>query len=135
MSRMGERMSTYRDKTPRERFVIKMYLCIALPFMLAAMIGSAVAYATIFSLGSDTPLSVLHLIGLTLTMVVAIIVGLAIGGWAWAVVGRLVLGTHRSDIERMFAGGPQIPVVSRYNDWCLNAVFGPRGSQDRKTDR
>lgn len=26
-------MSAYKDKTPRERFVVKIYLCIALLFM------------------------------------------------------------------------------------------------------
>ena len=26
-------MSVYKGKTPRERFVVKIYLCIALPFM------------------------------------------------------------------------------------------------------
>lgn len=118
--------------TRRERFVVKIYLCVALPFMLAAMIGSAVAYAAIFSLGPDTPLSWLHLIGLTLTMVGAIVVGLAIGGWAWAVPGKLFLGISRSEIERLFAGGPQIRMVSRYNDWCLNLVFGPPGSREQK---
>jgi len=128
-------MSTYKDKTPREHFVVKMYLFIAIPFMLAAMIGSAVTYASIFSLGPDKPLSVFHLIGLTLTMIVAIIVGLAVGGWAWAVLGKLVFGIQRSDIERMLASGPQFPIVSRYNDWCLNAVFGPRESRDQKIGR
>ena len=25
--------------------------------------------------------------------------------------------------------GPQINIVSRYNDWCLNLIFGPRKDQ------
>lgn len=120
-------MTTYRDKAARERFVVKTYLCIALPFMLAAMIGSAAGYAAVFSLGPESPLSWLQLIGLTLTMVAAIVVGLAIGVWVWAMLGKLFLGISRSEIERLFAGGPQIPMVSRYNDWCLNLVFGPPG--------
>jgi len=125
-------MSDYKDKTPRERFVVKIYLCIALPFILAAMIGSCVAYAAVFSLESDTPLSWLHLMGLTLTMVVAIVVGFAIGGWVWAVLGKLFFGIRRSDIERLFANGPQMRMVSRYNDWCLNLIFGPREKEDIK---
>jgi hypothetical protein len=125
-------MSNYKNKTPRERFVVKIYLCVALPFMLAAMIGSAVAYAAVFSLGPDTPLSWLHLFGLTSTMVVAIVVGLAIGGWVWVVMGKLFFGIRRSDIERLFANGPQIRMVSRYNDWCFNLVFGRLESREQK---
>jgi len=125
-------MRDYKDKSPRERFVVKIYLCIALPFMIAAMIGAAVAYAAIFSLGPDTPLSWIHLFGLTLTMVVAIVVGLAIGGWVWAILGKLFFGIRRADIERLFANGPQIQIVSKYNDWCLNLIFGPQENRENK---
>ena len=125
-------MSAYKDKTPRERFVVTMYLCIALPFMLAAMIGSGVAYAAVFSLKSDTPLSWLHLMGLMLTMVVAIVIGFAIGGWAWAILGKLFFGIRRSDIEQLFSNGPQLRTVSRYNNWCLDLIFGPREDEGRQ---
>jgi hypothetical protein len=124
-------MSAYKNISPRLRFVVKLYLFIALPFMMAALIGSAVAYATIFSLKSDTPLSFLHLLGILSVMLVAIVVGLAIGGWTWALLGKLFFGLGRSDVEDLFATGPQIGIVSKYNEWCLNLVFGRRQKQEQ----
>jgi hypothetical protein len=123
-------MSTYKDKSPRERYVVTIYLCITLPFAIAAMVGAAVGYAAVFSLKSDTPLSWLHLLGLTAVMVIALVIGFVIGGWAWAILGKLFFGIRRSAIEQLFSNGPQIRMVSRYNDWCLNLIFGPREKED-----
>jgi Na+-driven multidrug efflux pump len=122
-------MNTWKSKTPRERRIIITYLVISLPFMLAGMVVSAVGYARIFSIGQDDPLSMLHAVGLLLTMIVALVVGLAVGGWVWVLFARFILGFSRADIEGMAASGPQINVASRYNSWCLDTIFGPRKNQ------
>jgi hypothetical protein len=71
-----------------------------------------------------------HLLGLTLVEVLALLVGLMIGGWVWAVAGKLFFGLTRSDIEGLFRIGPQIEIVTRYNNWCLDIVFGPGEDRD-----
>jgi hypothetical protein len=111
--------------------MIITYLVISLPFMLAGMVASGVAYARIFSLGENDPLSMLHAVGLLLTTLVALVVGLAVGGWVWVLFARFVLGFSRSDIEGMTASGPQIDIASRYNSWCLDTIFGPRKNRDK----
>ena len=110
--------------------IIITYLVISLPFMLAGMVAAAVGYARIFSIGQDDPLSMLHAVGLLLTMIVALVVGLAVGGWVWVLFARFILGFSRSDIEGMVASGPQIDVASRYNSWCLDLIFGPRKNRN-----
>jgi uncharacterized membrane protein len=124
-------MSTWKNKTPRMKRMIITYLVISLPFMLAGMVASGVAYARIFSLGENDPLSMLHAVGLLLTTLVALVVGLAVGGWVWVLFARFVLGFSRSDIEGMTASGPQIDIASRYNSWCLDTIFGPRKNRDK----
>lgn len=119
-------MNTWKNKTPRQRRIIVTYLVVSLPFMLAGMVASAVGYSKIFSIGQDDPLSMLHLAGLTLTMIVALVVGLAVGGWVWVLFAKFIFGFSRSDIEDMVASGPQIDIASRYNSWCLDTIFGPR---------
>jgi hypothetical protein len=94
--------------------------------MLAGMVASAVGYSRIFSIGQDDPLSMLHFVGLTPTMIVALVVGLAVGGWVWVLFAKFILSFSRSDIEDMVASGPQIQIASRYNSWCLATIFKPR---------
>jgi hypothetical protein len=123
-------MSTWKNKTQRERRIIISYLVVTLPFMLTGMAASAVGYSRIFSIGQDDPLSMLHLAGLTLTMIVALFVGLAVGGWVWILSAKFMLGFSRSDIEGMVASGPRIHIASRYNSWCLDTIFRPRKNRD-----
>lgn len=123
-------MSTWKNKTPRERIIIITYLVVSLPFMLAGVVASGVGYAKIFSIGQDDPLSMLHAVGLLLTTLVALVVGLAVGGWVWVLFAKFILGFSRSDIEGMVASGPQIDIASRYNSWCLDTIFGPRKNRD-----
>ncbi len=124
-------MSTWKNKTPRERRIIITYLVVSLPFMLAAMGASAVGYVRIFSIGQNDPLLMPHVVGFPLVTIVALIPGLAVGGWVWLLFARFIFGFSRSDIEGMVGSGPQISFASRYNSWCLDTVFGPRKHRDQ----
>jgi hypothetical protein len=117
-------MNTWKNMTPHARRIILTYLLIGIPCMLAAMLGFAVGYGRLFSLRPDDPLSWLHLVGFTLAMVVAILVGLAIGGWIWLPLARFLCRFSRFDIEELLAHDRKLPLVSRYNNWCLDVVFG-----------
>ena len=101
--------------------------------MCGAMLLFAIGYGRVFSIGPDDPLSMLHLVGFTLMQVVAIIVGLSVGGWVWAAMGKFFFGLSRSDIEGLLKTGPQIGIASRYNSWCLDALFG--SGEDIKQDK
>jgi hypothetical protein len=117
-------MNPPRKLTPRERRVLTSFLFIAIPIMLLAMLGAAVSYGRISGIGPDDPISMAQLVVFTLFQIVAILVGLAVGGWVWVLAGRLLFRLSRSDVEGLLATGPQIRIASRYNQWCLDRVFG-----------
>ncbi|OQA26899.1 MAG: hypothetical protein BWY59_01230 [Verrucomicrobia bacterium ADurb.Bin345] len=117
-------MSTWKEKTPRVKRMAISYLVISIPLMVAAMLGAALAYGRISGIGPDDPLSFPHLLGFMTVILIACVLGLAAGGGLWLPFARFVFGFSRSDIEEELARQPRGPVVSRYNAWCLDVVFG-----------
>ena len=118
------------DEDPGTRRARCLWLAIAIPFMLAAMGAAALGYGLLFSLGPDDPISVLQLALFMLFQIPAIVLGLAAGGWAWALAGTRLFGLRRSDFEEVLGKGPQIAAATRYNTWCLDLLFGPRREGD-----
>lgn len=123
-------MTTWKNKTRMQKRVIITYLAASIPFMLAGMALMAAAYAKLFAIGPDDPLSIIHLAGLLLFMITGLLVGLVAGGWVWLVLARFMLRYYRHDIEDMLADGPQINMATRYNSWCLDLVFGKCSPHD-----
>ena len=117
-------MTQWKDKPPREKRMIFTFLIIGIPCMLMAMLGGALLFGKLFCLGPDDPISLGELIIFMIFMVAAILVGLAIGGWLWLVLARFLFGFTRSEIEGLMAEDPNVPIISTYNSWCLDLIYG-----------
>jgi hypothetical protein len=102
------------------------YVGLAIPVMGVGMLVGARVYALAFGLdwGGGGGVPGLHAIGMVIAMLVAIPIGLSIGGWLWVGVGSRLFRFTRSEVEAFVMRGPRVGPLDRYNKWCLRKLFG-----------
>jgi hypothetical protein len=99
-------------------------------FLFMAAFGFLSLYGYFFVFGlksSSTPTRPLA-IGLLVVVPLAMVIGLAVGGWVWGFLGKRVLGFTREEVETLVTPALPIPWLVRYKNWYLNVLFGPRTS-------
>jgi hypothetical protein len=101
------------------------YIGLAIPVMGAGMLVGARLYALALGLKWGGEVPALHAIGVVIAMLMAIPIGLSLGGWLWVAVGRSLFQLTRSEVEAFVMRGPRIGPLHRYNEWCLKKLFGP----------
>jgi hypothetical protein len=100
------------------------YVGLAIPVMAAGMLGGARVYAFAFGLNWGGGVPSLHAAGMVIVMLVAIPIGLSIGGWLWVAVGKRLFRFTASEVEAFVMRGPRIGPIVKYNEWCLRKLFG-----------
>ena len=110
----------------RRKRIRNGYLVAACIFGTAALLGLGWIAMLAFGLGPDDPLNWFQFLIIAAVMITGFVFGMGVGGWAWAIVGRLLFGLTRAEVASLlFDNQPVIPWMARYNRWGLRVLFGP----------
>ena len=95
----------------------------ALAAMLMAMIW---LYGNVIGPDASHNPSGAHVVGLVIILLVGIPIGAGLGSLVWCILGKELLGFTRDEVEPFLRPGPRIAIITRYTNWYMDLLFGPR---------
>jgi hypothetical protein len=101
-------------------------LVVVMPVAIASMVIASRIYLTVTGLESTDPLRPLHVLLFSVSLIGSLILGGVVGGWIWVLVGRALFSLSRAEVEKTLFLATGESFIAKYNQWCLNVLFGHR---------